>query len=69
VKAFIWKVPAPEWGVGQYRYSETPVMDAAERASIEPPAAPPALSCSRWTGEPPIEAAGIAQSGGIGQSQ
>jgi hypothetical protein len=35
---FLWLVPAPERGAGEFRYSETPVMTAAERASLEPPA-------------------------------
>jgi hypothetical protein len=72
-----WLVPAPDHGVAQYRYSETPVMTALERASIEPPAAvdrPPMQTDtgqaqhSRWTGEPLGETAGVAQNASIGQS-
>jgi hypothetical protein len=32
-----WKVPAPEQGPGQYRYSESPVMTAQERRELDPP--------------------------------
>jgi hypothetical protein len=51
-----WLVPAPELGPGMYRYSEKPVMTAAERATIEPPATAERRQLEPWNfPAPPAE--------------